>query len=1589
MDIEKDTWNAVIPSYFRDNNDCLVKHHIDSFNDFIINKIPQIFKSFHKRQFFRTDFNNDKLYYETTVYFGGKDGKGVYLAKPTVLDPSTGLTKQLFPNEARLKDLTYGSDIFYDVDIEFAMKERSDRADKPDKVIFEGVKIPTANFLKKIYLCKIPIMLRSCLCALQNASPELMYQMGESKWETGGYFIIDGSEKVIISEERRAENKIFYVKSSNHNLISKVCEVKSSSLSDFKPARTIKVQLEHKKTLTVRLGQDKPFLEPTENGRDVPLFVMFRLLGIESDKDIINCICGSSSGSSDSSDSGSDLVQNMMNLLEESAIDPIIVQNEIYDQQQAISYLDKLTRKVALEADKEQVMLNSEKRISHLLDTIYDTFFPHVGDDFTMKAYYLGYVVNQFLRHVMGLEQLTDRDNLVNKRIDLSGFMLSASFRNALREMVRRVDINISTKYELAHSEYSNENFINIINEGNFSEIFDSNKFQQHFINAIKKGNIDLSLGSKSGIVQAMERRSYYNDLAHLRRLRDTITGKISIERRRLHLSHYGYISPLETPEGGAKIGLLKHFAIMTTVAFGCPPDDLIELIKRYGLILLNEIMYKEISDMTKVFVNGVWIGMHRRPDQLSILIKLYRRNGLINIFTGISWNRLKAEIHFNTDQGRLLRPCYIVEDNELLIQPYMIKGLISGEYKWQDLLIGFNKRRGNSELKLRSDNFNYFDCSVKDLSTIGLGNVHVVSDIADVKYDNDIVIDELINKLRETQGVIEYLDVDEFNDTLFSSTLKIPKTMDDYIKIAKSLGNGENGDNYNQLVPKYTHTDLAPSINIGVTEWLLPYFHHNQGARGTYASLHTRQGIGIYTGNFNNRIDTSGHFLHYLERPICMSRMNVHINNHKMGTGQNVIAAITAYDGYNVEDAITFNKSSLDRGLFTTTLFKRYKDFEKVDDKLGSEEMFYNPNYPHLSPDPNVPTTILKKKLNYGKLDKYGFIREGSVLEEGDVMIGKYYKGKDEKGAIVYKDMSTVINKDYIGAVIDKVFTCYTNMNMYRMVKIRICQTRFPIIGDKFASRNGQKGTMGMAIPEENIPYTSDGIRPDIILNPYGYSGRMTLGQFYEMMFNEYAVKQGFFNVSSPYEVVNPEKIGDLLEDMGLNRYGDVMLYNGVTGEQMPATIFTGPIYYQRLKHMVQDKINARSGAERRNGLVVPGGGYDAKTRQTVAGRAHGGGLRIGEMERDAILAHGISKFVRESMMERSDKFPIYVSNKDGTVSFVNPDRGIAGIGTGGSGGIFMNPSIDGPVTYDISEGFDLGDTDGDSRSMNKYKEILGLNQENTTDNEFSKVEIPYSMKLLMDELCGMMIDVKVLPKINKVSNDMGMMLQSGGGDSDGSDSEEEELETIPEEEEMSPREQEEETDEENPDDPTENLKQEEEETDEPEEEEQSGGNSMGFNKIDLDELSGGGDVVNDLGFNKVDLDELSGGELLLEPIKLDGGGLDEDDEEPTTPIATMEDINHALTGGASPLFTDMLIKKQPKKKMSQQMENISNMIHSGPPQLQGDTGTQMDTVQTGGENDPTIKVIKLVNREPEQGGSGGKYLSSDMPSDFNELPN
>jgi len=636
-------------------------------------------------------------------------------------------------------------------------------------------------------------------------------------------------------------------------------------------------------------------------------------------------------------------------------------------------------------------------------------------------------------------------------------------------------------------------------------------------------------------------------------------------------------------------------------------------------------------------------------PDDIVSQLLLLRRNSIIPIHTSILWDIIKNEIYLSTDSGRLCRPIIYIENGKPnFYRDNILQYLKDGTYDWNLLTTGFAKKKVYEHNK-----------------------IYKFEDLYETKSNKT-------QFLKDNAAIIDYIDCQESESSLISMYEK-------------------------DIKPMSTHLEIHPSLMLGVMGNQIVFPENNQLPRDAFSCAQSKQGVSMYSSNFRNRIDKMGVILNYGQIPLVKSRYLKYINKEQHPYGENVIVAIMCYGAYNVEDSILFNKASVDRGMFRTTYFNMYESYEEsssVDGRMVDSKFKDIEN-----------ENVIRKKpgYDYNNLDENGIVKEETILNDKMVVIGKCTTNLENPDT--FTDASTFCKKGQLG-VVDKSFIT-DGEEGFRIAKVRIREERIPNIGDKFCSRCGQKGTVGLIINEEDMPFTADGLRPDIIINPHALPSRMTVAHFIETLLGKFCCFNGnsgdctaFINNGPKHEV-----FGKLLNEHGFHSSGDEILYNGMSGEMLETSIFIGPTYYMRLKHMVNDKINYRARGPR-----------TMLTRQTVQGRANDGGLRIGEMERDGVAAHGMTYFLQESMLERGDEYYMAICNNSGTIAVYNEDKNI-----------FLSPHVDGPLRFNTQQVNDIKlDT------ISKY------------GHDFSIVKVPYCFKLLMQELQTMNIQMRLITDDN-----------------------------------------------------------------------------------------------------------------------------------------------------------------------------------------------------------------------------------------------
>jgi len=465
-------------------------------------------------------------------------------------------------------------------------------------------------------------------------------------------------------------------------------------------------------------------------------------------------------------------------------------------------------------------------------------------------------------------------------------------------------------------------------------------------------------------------------------------------------------------------------------------------------------------------------------------------------------------------------------------------------------------------------------------------------------------------------QGVIEYLDSTEEENCLVAFS-------DD------------------DLSPDHTHLEVSPLDILGLTTSLVPFGNFNQGVRLNQGAKNQKQAVGFYAANFHVRMDMDVSLLHYPQIPIVQSVMHSVSEYDKHPSGQNVVVAVMSYKGYNMEDAIVINKGSIDRGLGRSSYFR----------PVVSEELRYSGG---LMDDIRVPDKDVvgyKSEKDYRFLEDDGIIYPEAKVAEGDVIIGKvspprFLSSMDEYSlANNQRRESSMSLKHGERGVVDFV-SITENSEGNKLIQVRLREQRIPEIGDKFTSRHGQKGVISIVVPEEDIPFTSTGVRPDIIFSPHGIPSRMTVSHMLELLSGKIGALSGRYVDGTIFESEKEEDLRKELLNMGFKEDGSETLYNGITGEQYSVQIFVGNMYYLKLKHMVANKIHSRAR-----------GPIQLLTRQPTEGRAKEGGLRLGEMEKDTFIAHGASLTLKERF--DADKVVVPVCERSGLIGYYDARRG------------------------------------------------------------------------------------------------------------------------------------------------------------------------------------------------------------------------------------------------------------------------------------------------------------------------------------------
>ena len=1157
----------IIKSYFNDKGhlDRLVRHQLESYNHFVKKDIEKTITMFNPVRIFSDhDYNKEKEVHTLEIFITFTNFQ---IHKPQIHE-NNGATKLMFPQETRLRNFTYSSNMSVDINIKYVTRdgEHLDNVQTNYKVI------------PKIQIGKIPIMVKSDLCVLSQLKHIEPKITGECKYDTGGYFIINGSEKTVLAQERAAQNKVYCFNTNQSTRWSWTAEIKS--VPDYKciSPKQINIMISNNNNgfgygIYVQIPKIKV---------PVPLFIIFRCLNVITDKEICEKIIQKPIHDENS--------VKYLNFLQGSVFDG----KDILNYEHAVSYLNNYTMYTPINMEKD---VGARKKYQFTLEILETEIFPHCRSN-EEKKNFLGYMTLKLIKSYFGESNQDDRDSYVNKRTDLTGTLLNNLYRNYFNKLVKDMIKQIVREVNTG-SWRSNYDYYNIINNTNIYKIIKSTTIENGIKRALSTGDFGVKQSSsKVGVAQVLNRLTYASSLSHSRRISTPIdkSGKL-VPPRMLHSTSWGFVCPVETPEGQS-VGVVKNISYMTHITISSDIESILKSVINEDLISINNISTNDINNNVKLLLNGSILGVVKNGYKYYKQLKSYKYSGKINIYTSICFDIVNYEIRVCNDSGRLTRPVLKVKNNKLLITPEIVLKVKNKELSWDDLFLN----------------------------------------------------------LKINESVLEYIDAEEQNFSLIAM----------------------NGQYLNNKDCNYTHCEIHPSTIFGILASCVPFPEHNQSPRNTYQCAMSKQSMGIYATNYDLRMDKTSYILNYPSRPLVDTRIMNIIKMNNLPSGQTITVAIMTHTGYNQEDSILVNKGSIDRGLFQATIYHTEKDEDK---KIHGEEE------KRCKPDPSKTKNM--KFGNYNKINANGLIPENTLVENRDIIIAKMTPIKENKNdhtkLIKYEDQSkiiktneeTYVDKSYLGR----------NGDGYNFAKLKLRIHRKPVIGDKFSSRHGQKGTIGNIIPEEDMPFTSSGMKPDVIINPHAIPSRMTIGQLKETLLGKLLTQLGLYGDGTSFGDLHVNDISKHLQKAGFESNGNDLLYDGNTGEQLESHIFIGQTFYQRLKHMVNDKQHSRS-----IGPMVN------LTRQPAEGRSRDGGLRFGEMERDCMISHGASKFTKGRLYDASDKFQIFTCNKCGNIS-----------------------------------------------SYNKTLNIYNCNICNNK-SDFNLVKIPYACKLLFQELLTMNVSSRLI---------------------------------------------------------------------------------------------------------------------------------------------------------------------------------------------------------------------------------------------------
>jgi DNA-directed RNA polymerase subunit B len=1169
----------IVESYFEQRS--LVNHQLASYNDCIpssdgkMSRMERIVRNIRIGTDEPVEDNDggiiklDVLDKEIVIRM-----KNIHLGRPTIKE-ANGAEHPATPMECRLRKLTYFSPVYLDF-----------------KIIDEDK--PAPEIEERVHIGNLPIMVRSAQCNLhanhishlcgdadRKLSPytstedadrlkELLRRAGEDPLDTGGYFIINGTERVLISMEDLAPNRVTVEKNKKYAHETEVAKIFSQKDGVRKP---LNIEKRRDGMLMVKI--------PSAGTTPIPVVLLMRALGMENDKEIFAAIAGPVEA----------MKYTVANIND-------VKDNEEYGVESTEEALQWLEKKFAAGQQKEY----REARIQNLLDK---ELLPHLGsseDNREKKAIFLGRIVRQVLEMAITNRDPNDKDHYANKRVRLAGDLMEDLYRVSMQQLARDL------KYQL-------ERHHNRKRELRINACLRPDVLTQKIMHALATGNW---VGGRSGVSQLLDRTTYLAALSHMRRVTSPLVrSQPHFEARDLHPTHWGRLCPNETPEG-QNCGLVKNAAQMIDVSEEVPEADVKELLREAGV----DSSPAGWAEGSRIHVNGDIFGLHKNPTKLVNQFKRRRRQGRIRSEVSIRHDSENRDVFINTDRGRILRPLLVLEDGDLKLSKESLENIRSGEWTFNDLVsngvVEWVDAEEEEDLLVAPRPYDLPMSSPENNRPINPANV------------------EWLN-LGEEQISHANLRVEVHMPNGESVFEEFSVPLNYYQEDIDALRRKQKRKN---LILVFTHVEIDPQLILGVCASLVPYPEHNSTPRVTGGTAMVKQSLGLPSANYRLRPDTRMHVMHYPQQSIVGTRAMKTTNFAQRPGGQNFVVAILSHHGYNMQDAVVINRAAVERSLGRSSFIRTY-NAENKRFPGGQEERIEIPgtgldeikglksweSYTHLERDGlPTPETFLssvggESSVLVGKTSPPRFLEEahGHFLQAQE---------RRESAMMVRHGESGWVDNVYVTESLDSTLLC----------RIVVRSEKIPEIGDKFASRHGQKGIIGRLVDEQDMPFTVDGVIPDLIINPHAIPSRMTVAHVLEMVGGKVGAMEGRHIDGTAFSGEKEDSLRAGLLRNGFAHTGRESMMSGETGEAYEAEIFAGVIYYQRLHHLVSSKLHARSR-----------GRVQILTRQPTEGRARQGGLRFGEMERDCLIAHGASMVIKDRLLDESDGWPLQVCNNSG----------------------------------------------------------------------------------------------------------------------------------------------------------------------------------------------------------------------------------------------------------------------------------------------------------------------------------------------------